>query len=172
MAVLGEIFNATTIGFIIAVALLFIAILWLKGLDNAVNGIVNGLNLFMRYALLIISAMLLASLIQILIPKEIINQYLGNASSWRGIVLGTVIGALFPGAPYAVFPLFASFIKIGASIPTVVAMITSWGLVSIGRIPFQIAIMGSKFTALYVVSIITLPILAGFIAMLIENLIS
>ncbi|MEM1644046.1 MAG: permease [Desulfurococcaceae archaeon] len=167
-----ELFDATTIGFIAAVVIFFILVLSIRGLNNAIAGVSGGIHTFARYSLLIILSMILAGLIQKAVPKEVISEYLGSASGWRGVALGTLIGALFPGAPYAALPLFASFIKMGAGAPAVVSMTASWGLISIGRMPYQAAVMGGRLTAIYVVSVFALPIAAGYIALVIEKALS
>jgi len=165
-----EIFDATTIGFGLAVIVLFIIVAWLKGFGESVEGVSNGLNMFIKYMFLILFAMLLASLVQILVPKEIISRYLGESSGWKGVLIGSFVGAILPGSPYAVIPLLASFMKMGAGVSTIIAMLASWGLVSITRLIFQASVMGFKFTVIYVLSVIILPLLAGFIAIIIENL--
>jgi len=45
------------------------------------------------------------------------------------------------GSPYAAMPFFAGLIKTGISFPVGVAMACSWGLLSVGRIPFEAAVM-------------------------------
>jgi len=66
-----EIFDATTIGFGLAVIVLFIIVAWVKGFGESVEGVSNGLNTFIKYMFLILFAMLLASLVQILVLKRL-----------------------------------------------------------------------------------------------------
>ena len=112
--------------------------------------------------------MILASLLQSLIPRDILVKYLGISSGWRGIILGTLIGALTPGSPYAAMPFFAGLIKTGISFPVGVAMACSWGLLSVGRIPFEAAVMGGEFTLIKVISSLLLPFVAGSIAQILQ----
>lgn len=167
---LSKIFDSITLGFVIAAVILFIIIISVKGVLAAASATQDALTLFIRYALLIIASMLVASYIQILIPKEFIAKYLGSAAGFKGILLGTVIGGITPGSPYAAFPFFAGIMRMGASIPTGVAMVCAWGLWSIGRVPFEAAVMGVKFTLIQVITSFLLPILAGLMAQLLEAL--
>jgi|GEM_PF-1301466 len=147
---MGKLLDSTTLGFLGASFILF-AIVWgIKGPAPALSGLKSGLALSLRYALLIISSMVLATLFQTLVSREFITRHLGASSGWRGITLGSLIGALFPGSPYAAMPLFATLMQMGAGIPTGVAMVCAWGLLSIGRLPFQAAVMGGRFTAIQV----------------------
>jgi len=168
---MGKIFDSTTIGFIVAALILFLVSWGIKGYELALSGVKNGLILFLRYALLIAASMVFATLLQLLIPKEIIVNYLGASSGWRGILLGAIIGGLTPGSPYAALPFFIGLMKSGAGVPTGVAMVSAWGLYSVGRIPFELAVMGGKFTLVQVLSTILFPFLAGILASLIHPLI-
>lgn len=170
-AILEEILDPTTIGLILAIIVLFFFLTLSKGINRAINGVLLGLDTFIRYVLIIVLAMVLAGLVQVAIPRELVTRYLSITSGWRGIVIGALIGAAFPGAPYAAIPLFASFIKMGASIPTIVAMLASWGLLSIGRMPFQLAVTGARFTIIYITCVLLLPIVAGFLALIAEKFI-
>lgn len=161
--------DLTTLVFLTIAIILFI-ILWFKEPALAISSCKSGISLFMRYVILIISSMLVVSFIQALIPKEIISSYLGGKSGFVGILLGTLIGGLTPGSPYAALPLFAGILRMGASIPTGVSMVCAWGLWSIGRIPFELAIMGTRFTIIHIASSIFLPIIAGFIAWFLQNI--
>lgn len=165
---LGDIFDSTTLGFIIAAIVLFV-VLCAKDVSVAVSATKDGLTLFFRYVILIVCAMLVATYVQSLIPKELITAYLGKQSGLKGIFLGSVIGGLTPGLPYAAMPFFAGIMRMGASVPTRVAMVCAWGLWSIGRLPFEVAVMGSKFTMIQVVSSILLPIVAGLIALVLQS---
>lgn len=160
---MGRVFDSTTLGFIGAAAVLFVLV-WGKNPSLALSACTTGLTLVARYAVVIVASMLTAALAQALIPKQTIAAYLGSASGLRGILLGTVIGGLTPGSPYSAMPLFAGIMRMGAGVPTGVAMVCAWGLWSIGRIPFQAAVMGTKFTLVQVIASFALPVTAGLIA--------
>ena len=59
----------------------------------------------------------------------------------------------------------------GASLPIIVSMVCAWGLWSIGRIPFEIAVLGIRFTLLQVTSSIFLPIISGYIVLILQKII-
>lgn len=165
----NKIFDSTTIGFLVAAVVLFL-ILLIKEPSAAVSSCKSGLTLCLHYSVLIISSMLVASFLQSLIPKEIISSYLGEKSGFVGILIGTLIGGLTPGSPYAAFPLFAGILKMGASLPTGVSMVSAWGLWSVSRIPFEMAVMGSHFTSIHIASSLILPVIAGLIAWLLQTI--
>jgi len=169
-ALASKVFDSTTLGFLIAAVVLFI-VLWVKDPSLAISSCKSGFSLFLRYAILVISSMLVASFAQALVPKEIISSYLGGKSGFVGILLGTLIGGLTPCSPYAALPLFAGILRMGASIPTGVAMVCAWGLWSIGRIPFEAAVMGGRFTLVHIASSFFLPVIAGLVAWFLQTII-
>ncbi len=160
---IGKVFDTTTVGFGLIALILFILI-WLKDPSAATESAKGGLALFVRYSFLIIFSMMVAAMLPALVSKEVIARYLGGASGWRGVLLGTLIGGLMPGAPYAVFPFIAGLMKLGMGIAPAVSMVCAWGLWSIGRVPFEAAIMGTRFTLVQVMVSLPLPIIAGTLA--------
>ena len=116
-------------------------------------------------------AMIIAGLVQTLIPRDLISQWVGDESGFRGILIGSVAGALTPGGPYVSLPIAAGLLKTGASIPTMVAFVTGWALMSIARLPLEVGIMGWRFTLIHMLSVIIFAPLAGLLAGLIMKLI-
>lgn len=165
----GKIFDPTTITFGLLALILFL-LLWLKDPSVAKVTAQSGFFLFLRYSFLIIFSMLIATMIPALIPKELILRYLGGASGWRGILLATLIGGLTPGAPYAVLPLIAGLIRQGMGLAPAVSMFCAWGLWSLSRIPFQVAVLGGKFTFTQVLVSLPLPFVAGTLTGLLMKL--
>ncbi|HHX77846.1 MAG TPA: hypothetical protein GX697_05825 [Firmicutes bacterium] len=160
---MGRIFDTTTIAFGFFALILFL-FLWAKDPSVAKTTAQSGLFLFIRYSFLIIFSMMVAAMLPALLPKEIIVQYLGGASGWRGILLATLVGGLTPGAPYAVLPLIAGLMRQGMGLAPAVSMVCAWGLWSMGRVPFQAAVLGGRFTLVQVLASLPLPFVAGTLA--------
>jgi len=115
---------------------------------------------------LLIFAFIVAGMVQVLIPQELISKWIGGESGFRGIILGSVAGGLAPGGPYVSLPIVAGLIKSGAGIGTLVAFLTGWSIWAIGRLPMEVGILGWKFTLIRLASTFIFPPLAGFIAQL------
>ncbi len=143
-------------------ALIIFLLLWSRDPSIAKDSAQSGLLLFLRYSFLIIFSMLIAAMLPTLISREIIVQYLGGASGWRGILMATLRGGLTPGAPYAVVPLIAGLMKQGMSFAPAMSKVCAWGLWSLGRVPFQAAVLGGRFTLIQVLVSLPLPLIAGF----------
>jgi uncharacterized membrane protein YraQ (UPF0718 family) len=120
---------------------------------------------------LLVFAFIVAGLVQVLIPKEVIARWVGDESGFRGILFGTLAGAITPGGPYVCLPIAAGFMKAGAGMGTMVAYLTSWALIAVARLPLVVGIMGWRFTWIHLLSIIIFPPISGLIANQIMKLI-
>jgi uncharacterized protein len=147
---------------ILAVAL-FIAG-WRQGDGRHVKGIVISGKLLYSYIPLLLLAFLIAGLLQVVLPPEIVQSWLGAEAGWRGIIIGTIAGMMVPAGPYVAYPIFASIMQSGAGIGTVVALVTGWSLLSVNKLPFELALLGPRFTLARLSIVFLMPVLAGFLA--------
>ncbi|EEG79057.1 permease [Dethiobacter alkaliphilus] len=154
----------TTILILAALALaLFIAALRRKD-GSHTEGLASGAKLFYSYLPLLLLAFLAAGLLQVALPPELISGWLGAEAGWRGILIGSFSGMLVAAGPYVSFPIFASIMQGGAGIGTVVALVTSWSLLTFSKLPFELAVLGPKFTVVRITIVILMPPIAGFLA--------
>ncbi len=148
----------------LTLALALVVIAYSKGGTLYLEGIKAGGKMVSSVFLLLIAAFIIAGYVQVLIPREFINTWLGQASGLKGLLIGTVLGGLTPGGPYVCFPIVASIYKSGASIGVVVAYVTAWSLWAIARLPFEIGLIGLKFTLIRLACTFIFPPIAGLIA--------
>ena len=113
---------------------------------------------------LLIAAFVVAGMVQVLVPDELVSEWVSADSGMRGILVGSAAGALAPGGPHVTFPIAAGFLKAGAGIGTLIAFLTAWGLVSVARLPMAVGILGWKITLIHIASTILLAPIAGLIA--------
>ena len=109
-------------------------------------------------------AFIVAGMIQVLLPQDIVARWIGRESGMRGILIGSIAGGLTPGGPYTSFPIVAGLAKSGASVGTLVAFLTGWSLIAVGRLPFEVGIMGWKLTLIRFASSFFLPPIIGWLA--------
>jgi uncharacterized membrane protein YraQ (UPF0718 family) len=145
-------------------AIVLFAIVYYKGGGQHIIGLKSALNMTISILPLLIFAFIVAGMIQILIPAEMISKWVGQESGFRGIMIGTFVGAIAPGGPYVSLPVAAVFVQSGASLGTIVAFLTGWSLWAINRIPMEVAILGWKITLVRLVSTFFFPPIAGIIA--------
>jgi len=113
---------------------------------------------------LLVFAFIVAGMVQILLPRELLSKWVGAESGIRGILIGTVAGGLSPGGPYVSLPIVAGLLRSGASVGTMVAFLTGWSLWAVSRLPMEVGILGWKFTAIRIASTFFFPPIAGLLA--------
>ncbi len=152
---------------LIAVVLLIVALL--RGRDVALAGVLAGGRTLWRNLAVLLLGFLIAGLAQVLIPRQVISQWLGGGAGFRGVLIGCVAGGLVPGAPQATFPLVAALYRSGASLGAVVGFVTAWALWSVTRLPVEIALIDTKPALVRYAVTFLVPPLAGWLAQLIER---
>lgn len=153
---------ATVIMGLLAIILVFIG--YYRGAGEHVLGLKAAMEMTIQILPLVILAFIVAGMIQILIPQELLSKWIGKESGMRGILIGTLAGGLAPGNPYVNLPIAAGLLRSGASVGAMVAFLTGWSLWSFARLPLEVSIMGWKFTLIRIASTFFFPPIAGLIA--------
>jgi uncharacterized membrane protein YraQ (UPF0718 family) len=152
----------TIIMAVLAIALLYIG--YHKGQGEHVTGLKSALNMIVQILPLLVFAFIVAGMVQVLLPRELLSKWVGAESGMRGILIGTVAGGLSPGGPYVSLPVVAALLRSGASVGTMVAFLTGWSLWAASRLPMEVGILGWKFTAIRLASTFFFPPIAGLLA--------
>jgi uncharacterized protein len=160
---MGKMTNALITLSLMAVILLFFA--FRQGKLKV--GVRESAKMFFSVLPLLICAFILVGFIEMLIPKELLQVWLGVESGWKGLVIGPLVGALVQGGPYAFFPLYDALFRNSVSTGTAVAMITAWGMINVGHLPYELTFLGPRFVILKYCMYLAVPSLAGLLAMLI-----
>lgn len=157
----------TTILILVFLALVFFILALRRQDDSHKRGIIIGAKLFTSFLPLLVLAFLAAGLLQVALPATLVENWLGAGAGWRGILIGSLAGMLVAAGPYVAYPIFASIMYSGAGIGTVIALLTSWSVMSFAKLPFETALLGPRFTLARFSLVILIPPIAGFLAHLI-----
>ncbi len=147
----------------IALAIILTVVAYFRGGVHW-KGLTSGGRMLSNNLLLLLASFAIAGMVQVLIPKEIIQQWLGAESGLKGIILGCIAGGLTPGGPYAVFPIVGSLYQAEASLGAVVGFVSAWSLWSVARLPMEVALIGPKVALVRVIATLVVPPLAGLFA--------
>ena len=145
-------------------AIVFVFLAYQKGGGVHILGFKAAGSMLIQVLPLLIFAFIIAGMIPLLIPQEAISRWVGAESGWRGILIGTVVGGFLPGGPYVSLPMAVGLLRVGASVGTMVALITGWSLLAFSRFPMEIGILGWKFTLIRFACTFFFPPIAGLIA--------
>ena len=111
-------------------------------------------------------ALISAGLFAELLPEEIVRQYLGDTSGFRGVLLGTVLGIITPGGAFVSFALAAGAMSAGATAPAIMAYLCSWALFAVTKvITEELAFLGPRFILTRAAFSIPIPLIVGGLAL-------
>ncbi len=145
-------------------AAILVVLAYYRGTGEHVQGLKAGWTMMVQVLPLLVFAFIVAGMVQVLIPHELISRWVGPESGLRGILTGTIAGGLCPGGPYVSLPILAGLLRSGAGVGTMVAFVTGWSLWAVGRLPMEIGIMGWKFTLIRLACTFFFPPVAGILA--------
>jgi uncharacterized protein len=146
------------------IAVVMVVMGWRMEGGQHVAGLTAAWRMTLQVAPLLIFAFIIAGMVQVLLPQEMVAKWVGGESGWRGIMIGTVAGGLSPGGPYVSLPIAAGLMQSGAGIGTMVAYLTAWSLWAVARLPMEVGIMGWEFTLIRVATTFFFPPIAGGLA--------
>ena len=145
-----------------AIALTVLA--YLKDPGLPVAGLLDGGKMLLGIIPLLILAFIAAGMIDKVLPRELLTQWLGNESGFRGLAIATAAGSITPGGPFIQFPIVAALFKSGAGVAPITAYITAWSLFGINRlIVFEIPLLGWRLVVARVLASLCFPFIIGLI---------
>ena len=100
-------------GLVVALSLLALV---RGGAPMVLAGYREGLSILLGVAPQLALGFLLAGLVTVLIPSDLVARLIGEGSGLQGIVIATIAGILTPGGPYLQFPLIAALARSGAGV--------------------------------------------------------
>jgi len=113
----------------------------------------------------LVPALLVAGLMQVLVPQELVARYFGQASGFRALLFASVAGILTPGGPMVSVPFMVVLANSGAALPPLVAYMTSWSLFGMQRIiTWEAPLLGWPFVFARVLPSLAFPMIAGWLA--------
>ncbi len=130
-----------------------------------VQAMKSGGSLLFRLLPILILAFFVAGLMEVLLPKELLVRWVGEGSGFKGILIGTFLGAVAPGGPFIQFPIVAAMFKAGAHIGPLIAYLSAWALIGVNRvIAFEIPLLGFHITFTRLLCSFIFPIIIGYLA--------
>lgn len=135
--------------------------LWLP--NTARKSILVAIDYAKEMAIIMPAVFVLMGLMEVWIPKDRIQKWLGTSSGLKGIMLSFLMGTLPAGPLYVAFPMTESFLKKGASISNMVVFLGSWAALKIPQLLAEIKFLGVSFTLLRFVLTFTVVIVIGII---------
>jgi uncharacterized membrane protein YraQ (UPF0718 family) len=147
-----------------ALAAILALVAYFKDPGLPLLGAKNGLTLLWFVLPRLVPALLLAGLMQVLIPQETVSRYFGREAGLKAIVIASFAGVLTPGGPMVSVPFMVALAHSGVGMPSLVAYMTSWSLFGMQRIiAWEAPLMGWKFVGARVLASLAFPVIAGWL---------
>ena len=141
---------------------------YLKDPRLPLDGLKDGWQLFRGIFPALVLAFIAAGMIGRVLPREAMTRLLGEGSGMRGLLIGTVAGALTPGGPFVQFPIVAALLKSGAGIAPLMAYITAWSLLGVNRfLIYEVNLLGWRLASCRMAASLVFPVIIGIISRLI-----
>jgi len=152
---------------LIAVAIVLAVIAYLKDPGLPLLGVKNGISLLWFVLPRLVPALILAGLMQVLVPQDVVARHFGREAGFRGLIIASAAGVLTPGGPMVSVPLLVALANSGAAMPSLVAYMTAWSLFGLQRIiAWEAPLMGWRFVSVRVLASLALPLIAGWLVAL------
>ena len=126
------------------------------------SGFKQAIHSFQTLWLRVLLGLTLGGLIQVLIPRELIAQWLGPDSGMKGILIGSYLGMFVTSGPQVRMPIIASIYAAGAAVGPVIAITISSALLGVTSLcAWQIPFLGVKIPlSRYIACLFITPIAA------------
>ena len=144
-------------------AALFGATYWRGGHELALKGSTAGLARVWHVLPILIFAFVATGLIEALIPREVYARWIGSQSGMRGILVGSLAGAIAPGGPLVQAGIAAGFLKGGAALAPVIAFLVAGEIWGFTLIPIEVGLLGWRVYLIRLACTFFVPPLAGLL---------
>ena len=135
---------------------------WKGGWQLTVLGFTQAGQLFQTVWLRLILGFALGGLVQGLVPRAAIARLLGQASGFKGILIGSYIGVISPGAPFITLPIVAAIYRAGAGVGPIIALMSGQTLLGLQMLlVWQIPFLGIEIPLARFIACLLIPPLAG-----------
>jgi len=152
---------------LIALAVVATAVAYWKDPGLPLLGAKTGLSMVWFILPRLVPALILAGMLQVVIPQETVARYFGQQSGIGAILMASAAGVLTPGGPMVSVPLLVVLANSGMALGPLVAYMTSWSLFGVQRIiAWEAPLMGWRFVLVRIVPSLAFPVIAGWLVTL------
>lgn len=152
--------TSTALALFVVLAVLMVMSRW-QGTDVFADGWRTSWQQLLRFLPILVVAMLVAGFTEVLLPKDVVERWLSDASGWRGIGIAWLGGIITPGGSIIGLPLVAVLYDAGVGISVLITYATSFATLSLLRVPLEVGFYGWRLTLIRIVVSLVLPLIAG-----------
>ncbi len=119
---------------------------------------------FLSEVMLIVPpVMILMGLLDVWVPKDLVEEHLGYGSGVRGAGLAIVLGTAAAGPLYAAFPVALSLQRKGSRLANIAIFLGTWAAIKIPMILMEASFIGVRFALLRLIFTVPGVIMIGYL---------
>jgi len=146
----------------ILLTLALIAVLYRGGRQLLMAGLKRAWQTFSLMWWRVLLGFLLGGLIQVLIPHDIIAEWIGPTSGIKGVLIGSYAGLIITGNAFVLMPIIASIYVAGAGSGPIIGLLTAAQMIRLqGLFVLEIPFFGSRIALTRYIVCFLIPPLAG-----------
>ncbi|MBN8919998.1 MAG: permease [Rhizobiales bacterium] len=155
----------STVALLLLVVSAMVTVLRRDGTHKFLEILAGDAVLFVTMMPNLLAGCFVGAFIALLLPREVVNRWVGSESGISGILIATIAGAILPGGPFTVYPIAGTLVAMGADLGAMVALIVSWSLIGYARaLVWELPFFGIDFVGWRILLAAPLPIVAGLFA--------
>jgi len=105
----------------------------------------------------------LVGLLDISVPRKIVEKHVGPDSGARGVVISILVATAAAGPLYAGFPVADALLKKGCRLANAVIFLGTWVTIKIPMLMMEIKFMGLSFALTRLILTVPVIILIGYL---------
>lgn len=109
------------------------------------------------------AVMILMGLFKVWISKDMVVEYLGEASGFKGIFIAALLGSIPTGPLYVAFPLAATMREKGARIMNIIIFLSAWACIKLPQEMVELQFLGLDFMLTRLILTIIIVSMMGFV---------
>ncbi|AGL02180.1 permease [Desulfoscipio gibsoniae] len=138
-------------------------LLWYYYPDRGVSAITSAADYLIEMLLFIPPILVLVGLLDVWVPRKIVEKHVGPDSGIRGVVISILVATAAAGPLYAGFPVAYALLKKGCRMTNAVIFLGTWATIKIPMLMMEIKFMGLSFALLRLALTLPAIILTGYL---------
>ena len=107
-------------------------------------GVRTSVDQLIHFLPVLVVALFVAGFSEALLPKDLVESWLSDASGWRGLVIAWLAGILTPGGGLIGLPLVAVFYRAGVGLSVLMPYAPSFFTLALLRLPLAVGCYGGR----------------------------
>ncbi len=140
-----------------------VMLLWKYEPAKGEAAVTSTLHYLVEMLLFIPPIMILVGLLDVWVPRQIVEQNVGPQSGARGVIISILVATAAAGPLYAGFPVAAALLKKGCRLANAVIFIGAWATIKIPMLMMEIKFLGRPFALTRLLLTVPVIIFTGYL---------